>query len=219
MKHHGCLKKIIKEGKYRDELQKKAVISGLLQDHNNYKKQRNKVNRMCRNAKRLKFKNDCENCKGDCKKMWKVVNKVTEKKTKSNTYPSFIETRNADGDLVKIKDKVDIANAMNRQFTEMGSKLASKLPQTQAKFSDYLNAPSKTSMFLKEATDLEVGNHFSEIDINKGVGIDETPPKILKWGEEVLIPIVTKIFNKCIATGIYPDSLKIARVIRCHSNI
>ena len=71
--------------------------------------------------------------------MWKVVNNATEKVTKSNTYPSFIETRNADGDLVKIKDKVDIANAMNRQFTEMGSKLASKLQQTQA----------KTSMFLK----------------------------------------------------------------------
>ena len=29
---------IIKEGKLRDELQKKAVLSGLIQDHENYKK-------------------------------------------------------------------------------------------------------------------------------------------------------------------------------------
>ena len=46
---------IIKEGELRDKLQKKAVLSGLIQDHENYKKQRNKVNKMCRNAKRKNF--------------------------------------------------------------------------------------------------------------------------------------------------------------------
>ena len=43
-------------------------------------------------------------------------------------------------------------------------------------------------------------------------GIDKTPPKIVKWGAPVLIPVLTKLFNKCILGGIYPDSLKIARV-------
>ena len=54
---------IIKEGKLRDQLQMTAVKSKLLEDQINYKKQRNKVNRMCRNAKRKCLNKDCENNK------------------------------------------------------------------------------------------------------------------------------------------------------------
>ena len=45
------------------------------------------------------------------------------------------------------------------------------------------------------------------------MGTDKIPPKVVKWGAPVLIPILTKLFNKCLVGGIYPDDLKIARVI------
>ena len=157
--------------------------------------------------------NDCDKYKGDSAKMWKVINESMNKKPKSNTYPDFVEARNADGDTVRIRDKKEIANVMNKQFVEMGAKLAEKLPPTTTKFTHYLNSPSITSMFLQKASESEVGKHFHEININKGVGIDEIPPKLLKWGEEIFIPIITHIFNKCLSTGIYPDDLKLARVI------
>ena len=60
--------------------------------------------------------------------------------------------------------------------------------------------------------DSKVENLIKELDDGKSVGIDKIPPKIIKWGAPVLIPILTKLFNKCILGGIYPDSLKIARV-------
>ena len=101
---------------------------------------------------------------------------------------------------------------MNRQFTEMGSKLAEKLPSTDACFSDYLKSPNRKSMFIKKATEFEVGKHVQELEEGKSVGIDEIPPKVLKWASSIIVPILTKIFNKCIAEGVYPDSLKIARV-------
>lgn len=159
------------------------------------KKQRNKVNRLCRNAKRKNLNDDCKKCNGDSKKIWKVINRATGKIQKTNTYPNYIETKNAEGNTVKVKDKSEIANAMNKQFTEMGDKLAADLQPTSACFSDYLKSPSKTSMFLAEATDSEVEKHFSEINVNKGVGIDENPPKILKWGSEIYVPIITKLFK------------------------
>ena len=62
---------IIKEGKLRDKLQKKSVESRNAEDYNKYKKQRNKVNRLVRDAKRKNIKSDCEKCKGNSKKMWK----------------------------------------------------------------------------------------------------------------------------------------------------
>ena len=94
----------------------------------------------------------------------------------------------------------------------MGGKLAEKLPSTDASFSDYLKSPSKKSLFIKKATELEVGNHVQELEEGKSVGIDEIPPKVLKWASSIIVPILTKIFNKCITEGVYPDSLKIARV-------
>ena len=104
-------------------------------------------------------------------------------------------------------------NGFKFQFTGMGGKLAGKLPSTSTKFSDYLKFPSKESMFLHQATELEVGKHFHEINVNKGIGVDENHPKLLKWGQELFVPIITKLFNKCLVTGVYPDKLKIARVI------
>ena len=102
---------------------------------------------------------------GDSAKMWKVINESMNKKSKTNTYPDFVEARNADGDTVRIRDKKEIANVMNKQFVEMGAKLAEKLPPTTTKFSEYLNSPSITSMFLQKASESEVGKHFHEINI------------------------------------------------------
>ena len=102
---------------------------------------------------------------------------------------------------------------MNRQFTEMGSKLAAKLDPTSATFSDYLKSPNPASLFLQKIMESEIGRLIQELDTNKSVGVDEIPPKVLKWGAKIFIPLLTKLFNMCINEGIYPDSLKLARVI------
>ena len=205
-------KEILKERKVRDELKRKFIQTKNSEDHNKYKKQRNKVNHMIRAAKKKNIKEDCLKCKGNSAKMWKVINKATNKKSKPSITPNFIKTKTSDGVIKKVKCKTEIANAMNRQFTEMGSKLAEKLNPTNTNFMEYLESPNRDSIFLKKIIEVEVEKLFQEIDISKAVGIDEIPPKVLKWGAAIFIPILTKIFNKCIDEGIYPDSLKIARV-------
>ena len=47
-----------------------------------------------------------------------------------------------EGEPIKIRNKSDIAGIMNRQFSEMGEKLAKKLEPTSAKYSDYLKEPN-----------------------------------------------------------------------------
>ena len=102
---------------------------------------------------------------------------------------------------------------MNRQFTQMGSKLAEKLNPTSAKFSDYLKSPNPASIFLQKILESEIWKLIQELDTSKSVGIDEIPPKVLKWGAQTFVPLLTKLFNVCINEGIYPDSLKLARVV------
>ena len=85
---------------------------------------------------------------------------------------------------------------------------------TNTKFYDYLKEPNPNieNLDLEPTNESEITLLINGLDINKSVGIDQIPPKLLKWGAPVLTPVLTKVFNKCMTEGIYPDSLKIARV-------
>ena len=74
--------------------------------------------------------------------MWKVINKNLKLKDKPDISPDFVKVVIADGNTEKIQDKTKIANEMNKQFVEMGAKLANKLVPTNAKYSDYLPSPN-----------------------------------------------------------------------------
>ena len=97
----------------------------------------------------------------------------------------------------------------------MGADLADKLPYTEAQFSDYLQTPNPNHerFILHPATETEVEKESQDLDISKSTGIDTIPPKIVKWSAVLLTPILTKLINMCFLGGIYPDSLKLARVI------
>ena len=164
---------------------------------------------MIRDAQRKHTLNDCKKAKGNCSKMWKVINKATNNHPKPNVTPNFVKTKTADGKTIKLKSKKEIANVMNREFSEMGAKLAESLSPTHASIFDYLKTPSEEVLTLSATTESEVRKLIQELDVSK---FAEIPPKIIKWAEPVFTPILTKVFNKSMAAGIYPDCLKIARV-------
>ena len=97
----------------------------------------------------------------------------------------------------------------------MGAKLANDLKMTESKYTDFLNSPNPNQerLILSPILETEVEKLIQELDTTKSVGLDDIPPKILKWSAPVIVPIITKLFNKCLLGGIYPDSLKLARVI------
>jgi hypothetical protein len=47
---------------------------------------------------------------------------------------------------------------------------------------------------------------------NKSTGLDKIPAKILKLASDIIAPSLTFIFNLSLATGIYVDDWKRARV-------
>ena len=48
------------------------------------------------------------------------------------------------------------------------------------------------------------------------MGIDNIPPKIIKWAPHIFTPILKVIFDKCLEQGLYPQGVKIAKVIPIH---
>ena len=69
---------------------------------------------------------------------------------------------------------------MNRQFVEMGAKLANKLPPTDANFADYLPSPNPNHerFVLHTIPESKVATLIKELDEGKGVGIDDTPLRL-----------------------------------------
>ena len=218
MSNPWMTKELLKQHSTRDKLKKKWIKSGRIGnslEHIAYKTTRNKVTKLDRRAKRIYLNKKCDEANGDTGKMWKVIRTATNQKPKPNVSPDFVKIRDSDGNFIKKLDKtIDIAGEMNRQFTQMGAKLAEKLDSTDTPFTDYLEFPNPNMkrLILSIISESEVGKLLMELDENKSVGIDEIPPKVIKWAAHLLCPILTKIFNKCLVAGIYPDSLKTARV-------
>ena len=104
------------------------------------------------------------------------------------------------GNVKKIRDKTQIANEMNRQFSEMGANLAEQLQSPNTNFNDYLPSPNPhhERFVLHTIEESNVGKLIEELDEGKGLGVDKTPPKLLKWGASVLVPVLTRLFNKCL---------------------
>ena len=53
---------------------------------------------------------------------------------------------------------------------------------------------------------------LSKLDTAKGPGVSGVPVKVLKHSCNELAPVVTNLFNQCIATETFPDEWKLAIV-------
>ena len=53
---------------------------------------------------------------------------------------------------------------------------------------------------------------LSDISASSSASFEGIHPKILKSSSEILVPVITKIFNSCLRTNTIPNSWKFALV-------
>ena len=71
----------------------------------------------------------------------------------------------------------------------------------------------KDSIFLHMITIEEVKKEIRKLDPKKSPGFDDVTAKYLQISEELFATPLCRIFNMSMSSGIYPDKLKIAKVI------
>ena len=98
----------------------------------------------------------------------------------------------------------------------MGDKLAKKLPVSDTDPKSYLGEKLKKTIFVNEIELHEVLEEIQEICDKKAMGYDNIPPRVIKWAPHIFGPILLNVFNRCLQLGIYPDSMKVARVVPIH---
>ena len=141
--------------------------------------------------------------------MWKYLGPIlnpAKKGSKNNSIDKLVT------DGVTIQNDKDIANALNNYFSNIGNELSKQVPCVNTTFKDYMPDPIEKSAYLKPTYEAELDIEIGKLKTNKSV-LDIFNLNIIKSVKDQLIPGLVIVFNKSIHEGIFPDILKIAKII------
>ena len=207
---HGILKSI----KFRNNLYKKMrksdsntieydILSTNLNSYNRILK------RSIRIAKRRHYQNIFNIYSGNVKKTWSMINDILHKNKQNTRLPVYFEQGEQ-----QISDKKDIANKFNAFFTYIGKNLADKIIDVPHKhFSDYLVSKPNSIFEFKPVETKEGNKIISQLDSKNSSGYDSISNILIKSIVDNILKPLTVIINQCLKMGIFPNQLKIAKVV------
>ena len=176
-----------------------------------YNRARNRVNRDIQKAKKEHYKSYFETHSTNIKKTWEGIRKIVNVKKSANF---TISQLNVKGKI--IDDPTAIANSFNNFFANVGPETEKTVPKV----------PNKCpSMYLKNRNQFEfIIAHISEQEIldiinslaNKSSGPASIPLRLLKIAADLIVIPLCYIINISFSTGVFPDVLKVAKVITLH---
>jgi len=174
---------------------------------NNYKEYRNEYHRSLTEAEENYNKSLCDSL-GQCrssKKWWSTVKHLLGRGN-SQTYPPIYNGNNGQYSYSS-KDK---ANVFNDFFLSH-----SNIDVTSAELPNEVVDPEYRLDDIA-ATEQEVGDLISSLDVNKATGPDSISSKMLKHAGNAIVPSLTKLINICLSKNRVPNLWKQANVLPLH---
>ena len=178
-----------------------------------YKRYKNKLTGILRYCEKQHYTELLEKNKGNIKETWKIINSLINKKTNGTTYPTEFRSNGT-----TITGSKNIANCFNKFFVNIGPSLANKIPRSNNVFTRYLSDKVDDTLFLKPVTKEEIINLVKNTKSKKSKDHDDIDMCLVK---KILPHIVTPlehIFNISLQKGVFPDGMKLARVIPLFKN-
>jgi len=170
------------------------------------------LQRCIRLAKKMYFSSLFEKYQADLKNTWRTINTILNKSDSKTEFPSYFIV---DGNIVL--DKQEIANRFNHFFTNIGPELAQNIDSSgKPSFESYLNDLTNQQIKFHVVTNDIVNKAIQSLKPKTSCGYDGMTTQLLKFLAPALIDAITHIINQCLTTGIFPDKLKIAKVIPVH---
>ena len=177
-----------------------------------YKKYRNLYNRLIRLSKIRYWHDRFENSKHSIKETWLNINNILNRtKTKHNFPDYFIENN------IKITCREDIAKGFNKYFVNIGPELAKKInPDMNSVNPISIDLPNSFS--FSPVTPVEIINITQNLKPKTSKGHDDISPKLVKENSSHIASPLAHIANLSFSTGIFPNDLKIAKIIPIYKN-
>ena len=198
----------------RDKLLAKFKKSRSHSDNENYKKSRNKVQRMIKDKKKNFVIGKLNDNIGKPKELWKSLKSLGLPSKKSSSATICLEK---DG-ILSFDPKTN-AEIFKDFYSNLANNLVKKLPTPPNKYgktavNNYykkLNLRGKNFSFapVAPATILKL---LKQLNPAKSAGIDNLTGKFLKEGAPVLASPITDLVNLSISLSLFPDDCKIAKL-------
>ena len=106
-----------------------------------------------------------------------------------------------------------MAAKFNEYFTNIGPNLASNIPASAKRPSDFLKGNFPNSMFLMPTNEFEVSDVISNLKNTQSKGFDNIPMNLNEGCNAELSNILAYLNNQSFHDGVFPDVLKVAKVI------
>jgi len=216
-KHRKCpwiTQGILISMKYRDSLYKQLKSTPVHESQYWIKKENLRVycrilKKSIRHAK-LKYYSQCfQKFKNDARNTWITIKSIINKMGDKKEIPNHIMINGK-----KVCDKITIANQFNQFFVDIGPKYSENIEiPPDSNFNDYLRYQESTSFQFTSITPEQVVKIIENLKSKSSYGVDRISNRLLKQIKYELSEPIAVIINQSISQGIFPDKLKIAKVI------
>ena len=218
-----------KEIRYRSRLKNIARKTNSASAKNAYRKQRNKCTKIKRNNMKSCFHKIVKN---GGKQFWQSISPfITNKGTHGNE--EFILEEK--GKI--IKDPREISEIFNKYYINIVEKTTGNPPisvpllnsgdlvdnilnyyESHTSIVSIKNKHNGKSLKIPLATEDQIYDIINSLDTKKATGIDNIPAKVIKLSAKEIKSPLTKIINMSIEKCIFPDLMKLGKVIPIYKN-
>ena len=172
------------------------------QRFNQYK---NTLRKTITQAKKNYFSNQFTRHVGNGQKTWQTIDNALNRKPPKST-PGTISI-----DSKLCTNKKDIANEFNNYFATICAN--NQIPDINTHYTSYLNTPIESTFNFEHIDNATTMHHLSKLTPSHSCGHDNLSAITLKSIANEICECITLIINQSITTGIFPDQLKVAKVV------
>ena len=190
----------------KNELYAKIKHSGAYYLETYYTEYKRILQKSLRQAEKDYYEKIFAENKSNLVKSWKIIKNVINKKSTTNRPCKFIINNK------EIDDKSVIADKFNDFYVNLGPTLAKKLPTSTIDPISYIKNGINKTIFLRPVNEHEVLKILKNMKKSSS-GWDELSPHIVKMTYSYFIGPLTHICNVSLMNGVFPDELKVAKVI------
>ena len=205
---------ILKSVKYKDKLYKKLKQTKPTSEHFeslniNFRTYSRILKRTISLAKKDYYHTQLTLHRKDSRKTWDTIRSLLSANKSKSEFPNFFMVNDT-----KITDDTIIANNFNKFFTNIGKKLAAKINTSNLPaHTEYLTQQVPFTFSFREVNPNDITKIIDKFKSKSSVGFDNISMKLIKKVAVHLSLPLSVIINQSLNTGIFPDKLKIAKVL------
>ena len=174
----------------------------------NFKVYKNIIRRSIMHAKRDYYRNAFNRYSTNMKKTWQTISETLNRSKGNRDFPQEFKLANGN----TISEPKQIANAFNDFFIGIGD-VGVLNANTNNDFNQYMPRKANCALKFEPITVDTINRIIGDLKPKTSTGVDNISNKLLKFVKNVISEPLSIIINQMLKLGIFPDSLKISKVV------